>query len=236
MSACPWDGYEPATSHFCEEELCAWIEQPANTWSNLAYVLVGVLLVVLALRARRKSLALIGAIEITVGVGSFLFHASSTRLFEVVDVGAMYLFSLYALLFNAKRLVEATGRTVSRSTLAALYVAAASVSVATVALLEAWVGVVLFSLQAVVAGLIELRLFRRHPDGVSRRPLIWLLVLFAIAWGAWWLDITGVVCDPSRHSVTGHAVWHLTNAWCFYFLYRFYAQLPSRGSSPSLTS
>lgn len=29
---------------------------------------------------------------------------------------------------------------------------------------------------------------------------------------------------PTYHFLQGHAVWHVLNAFCFYFLYRFYLQ------------
>ena len=100
---CPWDGHEPAALHWCERELCAWIEQPANTWSNLAYVIVGVVIWRRAQREHKRPLAAIGAIEVLIAFGSFYFHASSTYLGEVMDVSAMFLFSGYWLVFNLWR-------------------------------------------------------------------------------------------------------------------------------------
>ena len=38
---CPWSGFTPPNVDWCEEELCAWIVNPADTWSNLAYVVLG---------------------------------------------------------------------------------------------------------------------------------------------------------------------------------------------------
>ena len=37
---CPWDGLPPGTVSFCEARLCAWVAEPANAWSSLAYVLM----------------------------------------------------------------------------------------------------------------------------------------------------------------------------------------------------
>ena len=76
---CPWDALEPAAMHFCERELCGWITQPANTWSNLAYIIVGAWLIRLAFREGHRPLAAIGLIEILIGIGSFFFHMSSTH-------------------------------------------------------------------------------------------------------------------------------------------------------------
>ena len=83
--ACPWDGWEPAAIEFCEADLCSWIIQPANTWSNLAYVFVGAWLIRLALREGHRDLASLGLIEILIGIGSFFFHMSGTHVGEVVE-------------------------------------------------------------------------------------------------------------------------------------------------------
>ena len=225
MGTCPWDGFEPAAVHFCEQELCAWIEQPANTWSNLFYVIVGVVIVALAWRQGRKPLVAIGLIEIAVGFGSALFHASSTHVGEVVDIGCMYLFALYALLTNVQRRQVAVGRPWSLQRLVFLYIALSATSIVAVALLGGVVGIVLFAVQVILAGNLEHRIYRSHrPDGLSYRPLVYLLLCFSCAWAAWWFDLLKINCDPDNHVLQGHAVWHALNAFCFLFLYRFYRQ------------
>jgi len=226
MNTCPWDDFEPAAVHFCERELCAWITQPANTWSNLAYIFMGAFIIWLANRENRESLAIIGWIEILLGMGSFLFHASSTHIGEVVDVGAMYLFSCYALLFNLQRFLKKKDKVLSVHTWGILYVGLVSASVTTIALFRGEVGVVLFAVQAIIAGHLEVRMFRVYREDLDYRPLVWLLVAFAVAWSVWWLDVLKIVCDPDNHFLQGHALWHLFNSTCCYFLYRFYAQLP----------
>ena len=50
------------------------------------------------------------------------------------------------------------------------------------------------------------------------------MALFGVSYAIWWLDRLGVICDPTNHLVTGHAVWHLLGAASFLFWYRFLAQ------------
>ena len=38
---CPWDQFEPTTRHFCEAELCQWVTKPAESWSNIGFIIVG---------------------------------------------------------------------------------------------------------------------------------------------------------------------------------------------------
>lgn len=227
---CPWDQFRPAAVHFCERELCAWIEQPANTWSNLAYVIVGLVIIRLARREGHPQLAAIGLIEILLGFGSAYFHASSTHWGEVVDIGCMFLFSSYVLVINFNRWLCTRGPGLSRRVQVAIFLLISSVSILAVSLFQGWVGIVLFAAQAVGAGRLERLLYRQRAPGVSYRPLFALLGTFALAWGIWWLDILKIVCDPDNHFLQGHAAWHLLNSLCFLFLYRFYRQLRPAGS------
>ncbi len=40
-TACPYADWAPGSVAFCEERLCAWIVEPSNTASSLAYLIVG---------------------------------------------------------------------------------------------------------------------------------------------------------------------------------------------------
>jgi hypothetical protein len=42
IETCPWSSLDPGTVHFCEERLCAWVVEPSNAWSSMAYVVIGV--------------------------------------------------------------------------------------------------------------------------------------------------------------------------------------------------
>lgn len=42
------------------------------------------------------------------------------------------------------------------------------------------------------------------------------------------LDRLKILCDPTNHILTGHAVWHILNAGAVFFIYRFYSQFELR--------
>ena len=220
---CPWDGFESAAMHFCERELCGWITQPANTWSNLAYIIVGAWLIRLAFREGHRPLAAIGLIEILIGMGSFFFHMSSTHLGEVVDVGAMYLLVGYALVINLRRYLRRTGSDLTPKVAVAGYVGLVGASIAAIAVFKGEVGIWIFAVQAVIAGHLETRMYRKHGGEEDYGPLKKLLGVFGLAWAFWWLDLLGLFCDPDNHFLQGHAIWHVLNSVVFYFLYRFYS-------------
>jgi hypothetical protein len=217
MIACPWSDWQPATIKFCENLLCSWITQPANTWSNLAYILVGILTYRLAERQGHSQLNYIGVMAVLVGLGSFFFHASSTFAGEVADVGAMFLFANYVLICNWRR-----WRGVDWERMNRWYTGLMAISMLLLLTLR-WVGILLFALLITVAGLIEIRLYWRDRGQVDYRPLAKLCGLFAAAFLLWSLDRRGILCDPDNHILQGHAAWHIINSFCFYQLYRFYA-------------
>ncbi len=220
VDSCPWDGFSPSTYHFCEERLCAWITEPANAWSSAMYVLVGLLIIYLSIRKDSRAVQLIGYMAILVGVASFFYHASSILVAEIFDLFSMYLFSTYALVVNCYRLYQW-----NLKRLIGLYV---GVILASLALLL-WMpvlGILIFAFQVIAVMVLELKLYRRqtseHP--INYRPIVWMITFFAIALGIWILSWTGIVCDPYNHWLQGHAIWHVLNSFCFYFLYQFYRQ------------
>ena len=228
---CPWDGFDRATMEFCERPLCAWVTQPSNTWSNVGYLLVGALVLRLAMREDKFHLSPIGWSAIAVGLGSTFFHASTTFVGEVFDIGAMFLFAVYWLTVDLHRLLGWSSR-VQRSFYASVMV------LSIVALLvQRTAGVAIFTAQITATFIIEIALRRRaksarrkglHPPHVDYKPLVKLSGMFLLAYTAWRLDYHRVLCVRDFHLLSGHAMWHLLNASCFYFLYRFFHQFPGR--------
>src|SRR6476659_1787457 len=110
--ACPWAELPPATIAFCERRLCALVAEPSNAWSNLAYLAAGLYLIGRSVRRRGGPVVAIGVASVLVGLGSFAFHATGTRLGEVLDVSAMYLLSCLGLVFALRRWLGLTAAAV----------------------------------------------------------------------------------------------------------------------------
>jgi hypothetical protein len=218
-AACPWSGYAPATISFCERRLCDWVVEPANTWSNLAYVAVGCVILFLQRRRLRTALSAIGLSAVLVGIGSFAFHATGTFFGEYLDVSAMFLISALFIAFGARRLWIWPD-----DGLIKLYLGLVAVSMALLAAVKVS-GIPMFTAQIVAASLIEIRLVRRSGRGAVDYRYLWCLIgFFAVAFTAWALDVTRVVCDPDNHLVTGHALWHVANSFCLLFFYLYQRQ------------
>jgi hypothetical protein len=215
---CPWDDYAPATIAFCERRLCAWVVEPSNAWSNVAYVLVGFWVLWRRRGRMETALTAIGVAAVLLGLGSFAFHATGIRVFEVVDVSGMYLVSGLALTFALQRL-----RGWSDAAAVACFV---GLVVASSALMIALGndGIATFALQVLAAIALEIHLRTGTPAGVGA----WLLAAIGalvVGLGIWLLDVHGPLCDPDNHLLTGHAVWHVLTAVSVLCFFRFHERL-----------
>lgn len=215
---CPWSGYAPATIAFCERRLCAWVVEPSNAWSNVAYVLVGAWILWQRRGRPPSALSAIGVAAVLLGVGSFSFHATGVRMFEVVDVAGMYLISGLALTFALQRL-----RGWSDAGAVGFFVAVVVVSsIVMVGLGND--GIAMFGVQGVSALAMERRLWARTPADVGPWMLAGLGAL-GVALLVWVLDFRGTLCAPDNHFVTGHAVWHVLTAMALLCFFQFHARL-----------
>ena len=236
-AGCPWHGFTPATIRFCEEPLCAWISQPANTWSNLAYIAVGLFILWHVKRfSPGMRLSLFGIIAIAVGFGSFFFHASTTFVGEFFDLGSMYLFSSLLLVGNLARLQDKDNFSLQHSFdknwRKPIYVGIVLASLA-VLLIVPPIGIALFTLHVLTILALEIYMATRgfHKTiGFQYRPILISTGLFVLAFAVWVLDITRLVCSPDNNWLQGHAAWHIITSVCFYFSYRFYAQFAATGA------
>ena len=229
---CPWGGLAPANLHFCERDLCGWITQPANTWTNLGFVVVGVVLLALARSRGVRGAGLLGPIAIVTGFCSAALHATSSFAGQWLDQSAMFLESALFVTLGLRRWLAWP-----RRALAAFYVVAVTASVALLSVF-AEAGIALFIIHVVAFLAIELRLFFRDRRRTRYAALIAAGAVFAVSYGLWWLDVLGIACDPDNHAFTAHGAWHLLGALSFVFWYRHFAQFevrrPSAGTDSTL--
>jgi hypothetical protein len=226
-----WASWRPATcmpeACFCEAIRAGWVAQPANTWSNLAFVLVGLLVIArgradTAQGLRRSPIteratysAVYGGTCILVGMGSTFYHASLTFAGQFFDVMGMYLFAVFILLYALTRLSP-----LRQGTFLAAYVGLNAILgylLLTVPSMRRW----LFGLVLIAVLALESRA-ARSAAAIDRYYLRAAVITLSIAFAIWILDMTKVLCAPESW-LQGHAVWHLlcaTSAGLAYFYYR----------------
>jgi len=224
---CPWSDFLPPTIQFCEKNLCSFITTPSNTFSNLAYIIIGVYLL---LQKKDDSnldrLKLIPISAILTGVMSFLYHASFTLFFQFFDLSAMYLFSALLIVLNWKRFTGGSERNLLFSFIGLVF------SSMVVLFIFKKIGIYIFALHLLIAISLEVKIFvkkktQEYKIDISFFPyyknFLVSIILFVVAFGIWILDYKRIVCDPDNHILQGHAIWHILTSLCYLFLYKFYS-------------
>ena len=219
---CPWSGFTPPNIDWCERELCAQIVNPADTWSNLAYLLGALVMWQLARRAQRDDLAHFAPASLAVGAFSFAYHASYTWLFQFFDFVGMFVFCFLVIARNAVRLGWIAPTRERTLWLAGVLAASACVPLlfyAGIAIQSTVLALILLSVAQ------ELALWwRAAPAERAGYASYWGALAALSAAAAFSLaDVTRAWCDPDDHWLQGHALWHLLSALALVLLQRFYA-------------
>ena len=215
----------------------------ANTWSNLAYVLVGFYSLALAFHDRQHSGSvegnylvctpamslLFGVACCYLGLGSGLFHASLTRWGQQLDVGSMYAPLLACIAINVGRYCPSHFRMSSGNRipvwtlLASLVVLGAyllyhykwSMSSGQVLPIHILI-VVVFALVDCIPNRSKI-----DPRTLNRRWLFVGMVALVLAVLFRQLDVARKFGTPES-AIQGHALWHLLTALALGSMYLYY--------------
>ncbi|WP_353950436.1 ceramidase domain-containing protein [Knoellia sp. S7-12] len=213
---------------FCEAARDAFIKQPANTLSNLGFVVAGL---AIAWHVSRRGTGALSAslgtayavLVVLLGPGSAAMHASQSALGGRLDVYSMYLLASFVFSYAAARLLA-----LLFAGFAGLFVVV--LGVCTIAeFTSADVPVVMTTGNAVFAVLLLAGLVMEvvvRSRGASRLDLRWGLASAAVLVAAFVIWNTGKdggpLCEPYS-LLQPHAVWHVLDAVAAWLLFRFYA-------------
>ncbi len=217
-------------ANFCEAARDGWVKQPANTLSNLGFVVAG-----LAVGWRARSQEYLGdtlprfsglatgyaCMVVLLGPASAAMHATQSSLGGLLDMTAMYLVASFAAAYAVTRWWRRDSMFMWQVFF--LLVAACE-------LIGRWdreipvvhrAGNAAFALLLVVAVAVETMLRRGGHARTELRYGVAALMSMLVAFVIWNLSQHGW-CDPDS-LVQGHAAWHLLGAVAAYLLFRFYA-------------
>jgi len=202
---------------FCEENLCSLVTQPANAFSSLIYVVIGVFL--LFHKQKNKLLNTLPIIFILLGITSFLYHASFSFFFQIFDLASMFLLSSFLITYNVKRLKLIKSFYFS-------FLIVFLIQFISFLILKQKSGAVIFGIFILFSIALEIILSFKGRSTNYKYYLLAIIILI-VALVLWILDIFQVFCDPSNHIINGHAIWHLINSISLVFIYKFYNQFKS---------
>lgn len=222
---CPW--YDITVKQgapnikWCEETLCHWVSEPANTWSNIGYLVAGIYILYLAIKNRHNfNLKIFGPIIFFMGAMSFFYHQSNFYGSQILDFIGMFLFVAWAIGMNLIRLGKMKNEFLIPFIL--------GYSLLSTAVLH-WMYLtnIKFQMLVLISGIIilitELLSQRKHK---THMKWFWSTIfILIIAFGFSLSDGQRLWCTPENHGwfSQGHALWHWTAAIAMVTIYKHYA-------------
>jgi len=225
-----WPGWQPASCYpgcFCEAFHAGGIVQPLSSYSNLFYILAGLLILGTRnlpaqdarnnlMTRRRGYITGYGWAAVGIGVTSLFFHVSLTHIGRWFDYMGMYAFTGYALVYSLARFRRWNDRTF----------------IVPFALLLAALGGLWFAapdsrrplLGGLILGLIVVEAvvhWARRPIRIRTRYFLASLACFLVAYSINMSDEAGALCVPES-AWQWHAVWHFLTAASTVLLYVYY--------------
>lgn len=226
---------------FCERNLMDQnIRERANTWSNLSYLFFGLVCMGFATYDKIEQptspanfiirfpiLSLVTAAAFFyLFIGSFFYHASLTRYWQVFDLSGVYALAMLPLAYNIFRFVyyktpcktEQLQRAMVYGFALLVVLVNVLIYFTEVAMLSrSFLGIVLI---AILLSTIFYNRFTKSPQRVVLMSSPYLAT--ALAFTIWILDQQKIVCDPDS-LLQGHAIWHFLTAlggFLFYIYFR----------------
>jgi len=225
-----WLNYRPADclpyACFCETVSTGFIRQPINAYTNLGYIIVGILILIYLKKTSieksttaaisglpRKLLKLFGIAYIAVGIGSFIYHASFIFLGEELDDDSMYMIAIFLVLFEAARI-----RKLSLRQFLWIYVLMNFAFEAIIYFFPLVRGGLFVFLMFVALG-IELVARRMLSIYNEVRLTDHANLIFLAGYFFWILDKSHAFCYPNSF-FQGHAIWHLLTAYAGWVMFK----------------
>ena len=224
--SCPWfpitESHGAPNIKWCEETLCQLITEPANTWSNLGYLIVGLVLTYLAFKKNHNSnIKQYGPIIFLMGAGSYYYHMSNFYTSQIVDFLGMFFFVGWVIGTNLIRLGKLQFKNLWKFNLglAAFYTLGMHIMYKTG---------IKFQMIVLISGfiIITTEIMARKIQKISYKWFFASLVFLTAAFSFSISDNRRIWCDPSQHGwfSQGHAVWHWLGAISMIAIYMHYSQ------------
>jgi hypothetical protein len=220
---CPWhsvaENYGIPVVKYCEETLCGWISEPANTWSNIGYVIAFLVLYKWS-RGRDYRLRWFPWAMLIMGLGSFFYHMSNTYITQIVDYIGMYVMVYWMIVCNLTR----AGVSFKKSLGVYILLMILSQVVMHVMFINRMNYQVIIVGSGALVLISEIWANKKWPGKVSFKWLGLGLVFVGIAQGFSLLDARRIWCDPTNHWIQGHALWHWISALGLTVAYKHWEQ------------
>ena len=225
---------------FCEHNyLERFIRQPFNTWSNLAFLYAGILIIYQIIKSKNVPIAIgsendnyisrqkiigigFGILLCILFTGSFLFHASLTTFFGKTDMIGTYGIPLFLGMIGISRIL--VYHKILKEQLAAILCVFVTYIIGYLLAFHYIIFInmiVTFASLLIIAGLSALYLLLRKDIFFDNRLLMLNLGLVGLACILWILDHNNIVCFPYSN-IQLHSFWHVLNGLAAYCMFQFF--------------
>jgi Ceramidase len=223
---CPWHSFAESMGSpnikWCEETICSWISEPANAWSNAAYLISTLIIFYLAYKNKHHSILKKFPIVIFIMGGfSFIYHLSNFYGTQVLDFVGMFFLLGWTTGFNLIRMEK-----MKRSHLWIYMAVVIAVNTALVHVL--YLMNIKFQFIMLVGAILIVfsEYLARERTKVNYGWFVGSLFLLTVALAFSLADHTKLWCDPSQHGLfsQGHALWHWISGLAMIGIYKHYSQ------------
>lgn len=213
---CPWyeaqQSYGAPNVNWCESTICSYINEPANTWSNLGYIIVAVMIFI---KYKNSIMRTFAASVFAVGFLSGVYHATNNYLTQVVDIVSMGGVGSVLLALSISRLFYKNTNSFYSwfwflffaNTLTLMIFDIVNLPLQFTVLIH----FVLFLLLELTNGFV-------NKEFSQYKWFVLGMIVLVIGQVATQLDLKRVYCNEGNLFLHGHVLWHLLGAVSLYFM------------------
>lgn len=206
--------------NICEAPILnSWIRQPADTWSNIAFIITGLYLLIRYRNQlnKRKILLAIPLSSILIGICSFIYHASYSDELLVLDDFGIWIFITIIVSFNLKKITKFNINKILNISFILVVI-----PLTIMIIFQGTLGTIMVTGFYFIALILEL-ITAPHPKNIFNYKYFYTtIILQIIALMFWILDKQKILCNPQNHIFQYHVLWHILNALAIFFIFKHY--------------
>ncbi len=218
---CPWHSFTEKVGapniKWCEETICSIVSEPINTWTNLSYLLVGVIVFIMAKNTGSSDKKWFGPIVFIMGACSFFYHMSNNYISQLFDFIGMYFMLFWIFMINSRR-----AGWISKSQKYILYWSLCIVFTALVHFM--YTRALPFQNLVVLAALMiftsEVYCYRKGNRPETYKFLMLATIFIIIGEVFSLMDLYRVICLSDYPLLQGHGIWHLFGGLSMFYAYK----------------
>jgi hypothetical protein len=223
---CPWyditERVGAPNLKWCEETICQWVSEPSNTWSNIGFLVCGLVILFYGIKKNHHSnMKQFGPIIFLMGAMSLFYHLSNFYGTQILDFVGMFLFVGWVIGMNLVRLGKLKSNKVLWFNLGFCFLNCLIMHVMYLTGLKFQALILISGFVIVATEFMARKLIKVHYN--------WFFASLAILIFAFGFSISDgqrIWCDPSQHGwfSQGHALWHWIGSLAMFTIYMHFSQ------------